>query len=80
MKQPTGSVIRGARVFDIVRHTAEPADVLIEGDTIAAIGRPGMKAPADAKPIDARGMLLHPGLVNAHMHGHGNLAKGMGDL
>ena len=23
--------------------------------------------------------LLHPGLVNAHTHGHGNLAKGMGD-
>jgi guanine deaminase len=24
-------------------------------------------------------MLLHPGLVNAHTHGHGSLAKGMGD-
>ena len=24
-------------------------------------------------------MLLHPGLVNAHTHSHGNLAKGMGD-
>ena len=24
-------------------------------------------------------MLLHPGLINAHTHGHGNLAKGMGD-
>jgi 5-methylthioadenosine/S-adenosylhomocysteine deaminase len=29
--------------------------------------------------IDARGMLLHPGLINAHTHAHGNLAKGMGD-
>ena len=24
-------------------------------------------------------MLLHPGLINGHTHGHGNLAKGMGD-
>ena len=38
-----------------------------------------MKAPAGATVIDARRRLLHPGLVNAHTHGHGNLAKGMGD-
>jgi len=25
------------------------------------------------------GMLLVPGLVNAHTHGHGSLTKGMGD-
>ena len=24
-------------------------------------------------------MLMHPGLINGHTHGHGNLAKGMGD-
>jgi len=29
--------------------------------------------------VDARGKLLHPGLINAHTHAHGNLAKGMGD-
>ena len=26
-----------------------------------------------------RDRLMHPGLINAHTHGHGNLAKGMGD-
>jgi 5-methylthioadenosine/S-adenosylhomocysteine deaminase len=51
----------------------------VRGDIIEKIGQPGMKAPADAQPIDARGKLLHPGLINAHTHGHGNLAKGMGD-
>lgn len=66
-------VIRGGRLVD------GPADVLIQGDAIKEIGKPGMAAPADAKPLDAKGKLLHPGLVNAHMHGHGNLGKGMGD-
>ncbi|MEJ1977169.1 MAG: amidohydrolase family protein [Acetobacteraceae bacterium] len=38
-----------------------------------------MAAPDDAEAIDARHRLIHPGLVNAHTHGHGNLAKSMGD-
>lgn len=38
-----------------------------------------MRAPLDARVLDARQRLLHPGLVNAHTHGHGALAKGMGD-
>jgi len=79
-KKERSAVIRGGRVFDALRREAEPADILVAGDSISAIGPAGMKAPAEAKVVDARGMLLHPGLVNAHMHGHGNLAKGMGDL
>ncbi len=73
------TVIRHGRVVDIRRHRAEPADILVEDDSIVAIGQPGMEAPADATVIDATGRLLHPGLINAHTHGHGNLAKGMGD-
>lgn len=73
------TVIRGGRLLDVAKHRAEPADILITGDTILEIGRPGMAAPADAAVIDASRRLLHPGLVNAHTHGHGNLAKGMGD-
>ncbi len=73
------TVIRGGRLLDAPAHAAPRADILIDGDNIAEIGRPGLAAPGDATVIDARGMLLHPGLVNAHTHGHGNLAKGMGD-
>ena len=80
MKKQSMSVIRGGRVVDTVRRHAEFADLLVEGDTIAAVGPAGMKVPAHAKRIDAHGMLLHPGLVNAHTHGHGNFGKGMGDL
>ena len=72
-------VIRGGRVLDIARRTAEAADILVRDDVIAEIGRPGLPAPGEARPIDARGKLLVPGLVNAHMHAHGNLAKGAGD-
>jgi guanine deaminase len=67
----TPTLIRGGRLID------GPADILIRDDTIAEIGTP--QVPAGTKEIDARGKLLHPGLINAHMHGHGNLAKGMGD-
>jgi guanine deaminase len=75
----SATVIRGGRLLDAGAHRAEPADVLISGETITTIGRPGLPAPAGATVIDARGKLLHPGLVNAHTHAHGNLAKGMGD-
>lgn len=72
-------MIRGGRLLDATRRRADPADILVEGDAVRAIGAPGLKAPAGATVVDARGRLMHPGLVNAHMHGHGNLGKGMGD-
>ena len=73
------TIVRGGRVLDIAAGIAEPADVLIEDDTIREIGAPGCPAPPGVIEITAQRRLLHPGLVNAHTHGHGNLAKGMGD-
>jgi 5-methylthioadenosine/S-adenosylhomocysteine deaminase len=73
------TILRGGRMLDIVAGTAEPADILIDGDTIREVGPPGLAAPADAIEIAAARRLIHPGLVNAHTHSHGNLAKGMGD-
>jgi len=82
MTAETGKVtiVRGGRLLDIRAHRADVADVLIVGDTISEIGPPGMAAPAGASIVHAEEMLLQPGLVNAHTHAHGNLAKGMGDL
>src|SRR5438477_3381702 len=79
MTQRRATIIRGGRLADSGRRHAEPADWLIVGDAIAEGGRPRLPAPADAVVIDATDKLLHPGLINAHTHGHGNLAKGMGD-
>lgn len=74
------TIIRAGKLLDIAKRSAAPADILIKGDTIAEIGRPGLAAPAGATTIDAANRLMHPGLVNAHTHGPGNLGKGMGDL
>src|SRR6516225_1495879 len=73
------TILRGGRVLDIAAGTADYGDILIEDDTIREIGPPGSAAPDGATEISAAGRLLHPGLVNAHTHGNGNLAKGMGD-
>ncbi len=73
------SIIRGGRVLDWASHRLEPADVLLEGGVIREIGRPGLPAPPEASVIDARDRLLVPGLVNAHTHAHGGLAKGLVD-
>ncbi len=42
-------------------------DVLIEGSRIIAVG-PRLTAPAGTETIDATGMIVMPGLVNAHQH------------
>jgi 5-methylthioadenosine/S-adenosylhomocysteine deaminase len=73
------TILRGGLVLDIAAGTAEPADILVEGDTIRELGPPGCAAPEGATELSAARRLLHPGLVNAHTHGIGNFAKGMGD-
>ncbi len=73
------TIVRNGRLLDVETHTAPVTDILIAGDTIQELGAPGLTAPAGATEVDATGMLLHPGLINGHTHGHGNLAKGMGD-
>ncbi|MDB5817896.1 MAG: Guanine deaminase, partial [Rhizobacter sp.] len=76
---PAFTVIRGGRLIE--PHVPKPrfVDILIQGDTLREIGAPGLAAPEGAVVIDATHKLLHAGLVNAHTHGHGNLARGMGD-
>jgi len=78
MTQQRATIIRGGRLAGRGQR-GELADILVQGDAIAEIGPPGLAAPPDAVTIDAANRLLHPGLINAHTHGHGNLAKGMGD-
>ena len=79
MRPDRFQIIRGGRLLDHRAHRAEAADVLIEGDTVREVGPPGLASPEGATVVDARGRLLHPGLINAHTHCHGALSKGMGD-
>jgi 5-methylthioadenosine/S-adenosylhomocysteine deaminase len=79
LSPPAWTVIHGGRLVEPRQPKPRAADILIQGDTIHEIGAPGMAVPEGTQRIDATGMLLHPGLINAHTHGHGNLARGMGD-
>ena len=70
-------VITGGLLLAAGATSAQPGDIVLEGDTIAAIAPPGVvQAP---RTIDAANRLIIPGLINAHTHGHGGLAKGIGD-
>jgi len=75
---PTGSaVITGGLV--LTAGNAAPADLLLRDDLIEAIAPPGSVTSENARRIDASNRLIIPGLINAHTHGHGGLAKGAGD-
>jgi 5-methylthioadenosine/S-adenosylhomocysteine deaminase len=71
------TVIRGGRLIDRGRGGAALTDILLRGGTIEALGPPGLDAPGDATVVSADDRLLVPGLVNAHTHAHGGLAKGL---
>ena len=71
-------LIKGALLADASRRRGEPAEVLIEDGIIKAVGTQ-VPAPASAKIINAAGLLMHPGLINGHTHGHTGLGKGQGD-
>src|SRR5437870_13900735 len=77
---PGKLLVRGGRVLDLEGDIDVPPvrDVLIEGDTIAAVGTDlAPERVRDAETIDATGQLVIPGLVNAHFHSHDVLAKGL---
>lgn len=54
-----GSVLRGG--------SASPADILCLGGRIAAIG-PRLQAPRGARVLEAAGLLVLPGAIDAHVH------------
>ena len=63
-------VILGATLLDgSGRAPIRNSVVVIEGDQIVAVGRRGqVRIPRDARVIDARGMVVAPGFIDAHNH------------
>ena len=59
-------VIRGGRVIDPASGHDAIADVLIEDGAIAR--GPARRSTADARVIDARGLVVAPGFVDLHTH------------
>ena len=62
-------LIRGGLVVDGTGREAFPADVLVEGDRIAAVlPRPNPGPLPKVPEIDATGSLVTPGFIDAHAH------------
>ena len=66
--QTTGTVlIKGGTVMTVTKGTLEDTDVLVKDGKIAQIGK-GIAAPANTTTIDAAGMYVMPGIIDAHSH------------
>jgi dihydroorotase len=61
-------VVAGGTLVDPVAGTKAPGDLLLDGSLIEARGEPGAFAAADAPVLEARGLLVMPGLVDMHVH------------
>jgi N-acyl-D-amino-acid deacylase len=63
-------VLLGATLIDgSGRAPLTNSVVVIEGERIVAVGRSGqVKVPREARVIDARGMVVAPGFIDAHNH------------
>jgi guanine deaminase len=77
-EQPGRTLIRNGRLATAELRRAAPCDILIEDGVIREMGA-ALAAPDDAEVFDATGLVMHPGLINAHTHGHGGLSRGQGD-
>jgi 5-methylthioadenosine/S-adenosylhomocysteine deaminase len=64
--------IVGARVLE---RAAEPIDIVIADGRITAL-RPTGAASPEGEVIDARRLLITPGLIDGHHHSHENFLKG----
>jgi N-acyl-D-amino-acid deacylase len=64
---PFDLLIRNGRVVDGTGNPWFRGDLGIRGDRIAAVGRIAADAPA-RRSIDAAGLVVAPGLIDAHSH------------
>ena len=59
--------IRNGLVFDAVNETPEVKDILVENEKIVKIGA-DLEVPADCEIVDAEGLHVYPGFIDAHSH------------
>jgi len=59
--------IQNATILTVSHGTIERGSILIKDGKIAEIG-PALKAPKDAKVIDAEGQFVMPGIIDCHSH------------
>lgn len=61
-------IVKNGTVIDPAAGREGEFDLLIEGDTIAAVDKPGSIKKEGATVIDARGRWVVPGLIDLHVH------------
>jgi putative selenium metabolism protein SsnA len=69
-------LIEGGTIVTLDPPEVSVADLRVEGERIVERG-PGLRARPSEEVLDASGRLVLPGLVNAHTHLYGTLARGM---
>jgi adenine deaminase len=67
-RAPADVVIEGGTLVNVGTGELHAADVAIRGDRIAAVGDVGYACGPETRRIDARGLYVTPGLVEAHLH------------
>jgi imidazolonepropionase-like amidohydrolase len=60
-------VIQNATVMTVSKGNIEKGSILIRNGKIAEVGR-NVRVPQDAEVIDASGMYVTPGIIDAHAH------------
>jgi imidazolonepropionase-like amidohydrolase len=60
-------LIKGGTVITVTKGTLESTDVLVTNGKIAQIGQ-NLSAPSGHQTIDASGMFVMPGIIDAHSH------------
>ena len=65
-KPPTMRIIENGTVIDGLGSPPRQADVVIEGERIVQVG--GAAPEGECERIDAQGLTVMPGLIDAHCH------------
>ena len=66
-EQPT-LIIENGRIIDGLGNEPRTGDVAVAGERIVAVGACEAPANGDVERIDATGMTVMPGLIDAHCH------------
>ncbi|MCB0324199.1 MAG: dihydroorotase [Bdellovibrionales bacterium] len=67
--EPQRLLIQGGRVLDPASGLDGAFDILVEGQRIAAVDKPGQfTGVGDVQVLSAKGLLVTPGLVDIHVH------------
>src|SRR6185295_5980292 len=68
MAQDKGNIlIKNGTVLTVTKGTLTETDVLVKDGKISQIGK-NIAAPQGVKVIDAKGLFVMPGIIDAHSH------------